>query len=323
MYLLIKKKKNLINNCKRSFTFVLFVLITMYMSAQRVPQYTQYMYNTISLNPAYVGNKGGMTILGLHRNQWAGSESSPKTYMFSLNSAIREDTMNVGLSIVNDQFGFTNDTYINLDYSYSIYVTNRNKLSFGLKGGIVNRNNNLGNLNPFQENDPAFEDGLGSQIKPSFGLGAYYNSDEFYVGVSALNILQNYQLNTNVLEDSEPIAQQITSYLIMGYVFEVHDSFKIKPTTLVKYTSGVPLQIDISLNTLIHDKFIVGAAYRHKAAVSGMFGFHINYYTLLGLSYDRDITKLSKLDGNYGSLELFLKFNLFNYEKRYLPPRFF
>ena len=42
--------------------------------AQQDAQYTQYMYNTVSVNPAYAGSRGNLSIAGLHRSQWLGLE---------------------------------------------------------------------------------------------------------------------------------------------------------------------------------------------------------------------------------------------------------
>jgi len=327
MYLYPKKVKKNKNDKKQIIVFVLLFAFTISLNAQLVPQYTQYMYNTISINPAYKGD-GGTNIVGLHRNQWLGIQSSPKTYMFSVNSAIREDKMNVGVSIIHTEFGQSKDTYFNLDYSYTLPVSEYDKISFGLKGGIVNRNVNFQNLDFFQDNDPAFQGNLRSQIRPSFGLGVYYNKEAFYLGLSALNILENYQLNTNVSGDDEAFSHDITSYLIMGYVYNLNESLKLKPTLLLKYIPNIPLQVDVSLNGLINDKIVVGMGYRFKAAFSALLGFHINDSTVLGLSYDRDSNKrIAIIDGNNGTIEVFFKFNLFNEakgtSKDKMPPRFY
>jgi len=299
---------------------LIIAILSASLQAQRVPQFTQYMYNTISINPAYVEDKGGMTVMALHRNQWLGIESSPKSYMLTLNSELKKDKMNGGISILHDNFGAGKDTYVNLDYSYRIYLSRSNTISFGLKAGILNRDNDFSNLTIYQQNDPSFQNDFASVIKPSFGLGVYYNSYDFYVGLSALNALENYQINTNSPIKSD---SQITSYLIAGYVFERSENFKLKPATLIKYVAGSPLQIDLSLNSLINDQIVAGLAYRYNSALSGIVGFHLNEKILMGLSYDRDVYDLGKIKGNIGSFELFLKFNIFASEERFLPPRFF
>lgn len=322
MWLPMISKRSKKYHAKRKLAgFICLLGITAVMVGQRVPQYTQYMYNTISINPAYDGNNGGLTIVGLHRNQWLGLDSSPKTYMLSVNSAFSDGKMNGGLSVVHDSFGFTQDTYFNLDYSYSLSFRNRNTLSFGIKAGVINRKNSFQDLNFFQANDPAFQNTIGSEIRPSLGVGAYFNNDTFYAGISALNLLQNYKLNTN--ESEMEIVEQGIFYGIMGYVFELNDSFKFKPAALIKYAKGAPIQFDLSLNALMYNKFIVGAAYRHESAISGLLGFYVKYNTLIGISYDRDITDISGIEDNFGSFELMIRFNLFNEHKKFLPTRFF
>lgn len=306
----------------QSYCFLIIIMLVFFKTqAQQTPQFTQYMYNTISINPAYTNEKGGLEITGLHRNQWVGIDSSPKTYMFSLNSSIKDDKMNIGLSTIYDDYGITKDIYINIDYSYGILFYNGSKLSFGIKGGINSRSNNYDELNFYQQNDPNFDENSSLEIRPSLGFGAYFNSESFYAGLSTSNVFSNYQINTNI--PSETVEQPINYYLIAGYIHEINENFKLKPSLLFKYVEGASLQLDLSLNTLLYNKVIFGAAYRHESAISGMFGFQLNKQCLIGMAYDKDTSELSQVENNSGSFELFLKFNFFNSAKRHSTPRFF
>ena len=104
------------------------------LQAQQDSQYTQYMYNTTSINPAYAGNREVLSINSLYRTQWVGLEGGPKTLSFSINTPIGDSPMGIGLSVVQDQIGPANETFAAVDFSYSIKTSNYTTLCFGLKG---------------------------------------------------------------------------------------------------------------------------------------------------------------------------------------------
>ena len=103
--------------------------------AQQDPQYTNYMYNTININPAYAGSRGALSIFGLHRSQWVGLEGAPTTNSFSVNTPIADSKVGLGVSFVNDALGVMDENTLSVDFSYTLDLNNRgSKLSFGLKG---------------------------------------------------------------------------------------------------------------------------------------------------------------------------------------------
>ncbi|HCQ76363.1 MAG TPA: hypothetical protein DIV44_06090, partial [Leeuwenhoekiella sp.] len=73
--------------------------------AQQDPQYTQYMYNPLVINPAYAGNRGVTSILLLHRSQWVGLDGAPSTQNLSVHSPIGLGKVGLGFSLVNDVLG--------------------------------------------------------------------------------------------------------------------------------------------------------------------------------------------------------------------------
>ena len=102
--------------------------------AQQDAQYTQYMYNTINVNPAYAGSRDVLSVFGLHRTQWVGLDGAPVTNAFSINSPIANSRLGVGLSFVNDRIGPTVENTVSADVSYSVPTSEDFKLSFGVKG---------------------------------------------------------------------------------------------------------------------------------------------------------------------------------------------
>jgi len=294
-------------------------------TAQQDPQYTQYMYNPIVVNPAYAGNRGVMSIMGLHRSQWVGLDGAPRTQTLSLHTPIANSRVGVGLSIVNDEIGPADETYAAADFSYSIPVGEGSKLSFGIKGGVHLLNVDFTRLNIFNPSDSRLQENVENRLSPTVGAGVYYHAERFHIGLSSPNLLQTDHFdNVNNTSATSFIAQErIHFFGTAGYVFDLNSEIKLKPATMVKVVSGAPLQVDLSGNFLFNEKFTVGAAYRWSAAVSAMVGFQVSEQMLLGFAYDRETTELGNAVYNDGSYELFARFELFNSYDKIITPRFF
>ncbi|WP_222984068.1 type IX secretion system membrane protein PorP/SprF [Flagellimonas meishanensis] len=314
------------SNTKRNHWILAALLCcSMYMGqAQQDAQYTQYMYNTQVINPAYAGNREVISFGVLGRTQWVSLEGAPATGTFTVNSPIGlYDNMGLGLSIVHDQIGPTIESNITVDYSYSIYLNALSKLSFGLKAGIDVLDVDYEKLNIFDSQDPLFQNNVDNQLQPQVGAGVYYNTDRFYAGFSVPNFLNTKHFDESTLNnvDAESIAvERLHYFLITGYVFDLSSNLKFKPASLVKMVSGSPVQWDISANFLINEKFTLGAAYRWTASFSALAGFQISNSIFAGVAYDYQSTNIENYSD--GSYEVFLRFDIFGGD-RIMTPRFF
>ena len=302
----------------RTKILIFALMLTCYSGfAQQDAQYTQYMYNTININPAYAGSRGVMSVFGLHRTQWVGLDGAPTTNTFSLNTPINNSNLGVGFSLVNDRIGPTSDNTISADISYTVTMNEAYKLSFGVKasGNIFNLDTDK--LDPAQANDPNLQN-FNNEFSPNFGAGVYLHSDKLYLGLSVPNFLQDSKYNDN---EVAVFQERMNFYFIGGYVFDVSPSIKFKPAVLTKMVAGSPLQVDASANFLFFDKFMLGGAYRWDAAVSALAGFQVTDGLFIGYSYDMETTNLRRY--NSGSHEVFLRFELFNKVSKMVSPRFF
>ena len=307
--------------------FIFINLACLGVKAQQDAQYTQYMYNTMSVNPAYAGSRGQFTAAALYRSQWLGLDGAPKTFTLNLHSPIRESRVGYGISIVNDDIGDGTVQETNFDavVSYTLDVSPDAKLSFGLKAGGHLLNLDFTKLNNF-DNEPISGDNIENKFSPNFGLGFYYHTSHFYAGISAPNLLEsdhfdNSQRDANTVQFLS--TERINFYLITGYVFDLNPDLKFKPAILTKVVGGAPLQLDLSASFLFNEKFSFGAAYRVDAAVSALAGFQVTDQIMLGLAYDRETTDLGGTQFNDGSFEIFLRFELLRSFQRTLSPRFF
>lgn len=296
---------------------------------QQDAQYTQYMYNTISVNPAYAGSRGVLSIVGLHRSQWVGLDGAPRTQTLTLNTPIGSNNrVGLGFSVVNDEIGPTDETYLNLDFSYTIPTSDHGKLSFGLKGGVHLLNVDFNKLTRYNANDFLFESNVDNKLSPNVGIGVYYHTNRFYFGLSAPNILETDHFDksstlSTATSTSYLAEERMNYYLITGYIFNLSNRVKFKPAVLSKLVFGAPLQVDISANFLLYDRLTLGAAYRWSAAFSAMAGFQVSDALMIGFAYDRETTELGKTQFNDGSYEVMLRFELFRKYNRMLTPRFF
>ena len=297
------------------FSFAL-VLTSMFNFAQQDAQFTQYMYNTININPAYAGSRGALSILALHRTQWIGLDGAPVTTTISMNTPFNESNLGLGLSIVNDKIGPTQENTISADISYSIPTSETFKLSFGMKATANLFSLDVNKLNPV-DNDPSLHD-FNNKFTPNIGAGIYLHSDKAYVGFSVPNFIETDRYNDN---EVAIFKEKINYYLIGGYVFDITSDIQFKPAGLLKIVQGAPLQADISGNFMFMEKLTVGIAYRWSAAMSGMVGFQISEGLHIGYGYDLETTHLDKY--NSGSHEIFLRYELFKNNNRMTTPRFF
>jgi type IX secretion system PorP/SprF family membrane protein len=295
--------------------------------AQQDAQYTQYMYNTMSVNPAYAGSRGQLSMAALYRSQWAGLDGAPETFTLNFHSPIRDSRIGYGVSVIHDNIGdgVVQETYLDAAVSYTIDVSQSAKLSFGLKaGGSLLSLDFSGLLNFDQE--PVDQENIDNQFAPNFGVGVYYHTDRFYAGLSAPNLLETEYFD-NDAQDSNEIqflsTERVNLYFITGYVFDLNYNLKLKPALLTKAVSGAPLQVDLSATFLYNEKFSFGAAYRWDAAISGLIGFQLSEQLMLGLAYDRETTALGGTQFNDGTFEIFLRWELVKTFQGMVSPRFF
>ena len=284
--------------------------------AQQDAQFTQYMYNTINVNPAYAGSRGAMSMFALHRTQWVGLDGAPVTNTVSMNTPLNESNLGLGVSLINDKIGPTTENTISADLSYTIPTSETWKLSFGIKATANLFDLDASKLNPVDAADPSLQNY--STFSPNIGGGLYWHSDKAYLGFSIPNFIA-----TNRYDDNEVaiFKERISYYLIGGLVFDLNDTVKFKPAFLTKMVEGAPLQVDVSTNFLFYDKFMLGVAYRWSASLSAMAGFQISDSLYVGYGYDRETTNLENY--NSGSHEIFLRFELFKNNNKITTPRFF
>lgn len=163
--------------------FAVSMLLALSSHAQQQPMYSQYMFNMMNINPAYAGSRGVTSMTALFRDQWVNMPGSPKTASVSVDMAVKQKKIGLGLQLYDDRLGVERTMGLNLAYAFRIQTSEKGTLSLGLQAGILNYRANYTELSTFQSNDPVFSQNVNG-ILPAAGAGIYYNSDKFYIGAS-------------------------------------------------------------------------------------------------------------------------------------------
>ncbi|GAA3559698.1 type IX secretion system membrane protein PorP/SprF [Snuella lapsa] len=286
--------------------------------AQQLPQFTQYMYNTISVNPAYAGSREALSIVGLHRSQWVGFDGGPITQTLSIHTPLRNDRIGLGLSFIQDDLGPENFSYLYGDFSYSIPTGTTGKLAFGLKAGFTQYS-----LDPdfqlSQSFDPTIR-GIEDRWSPNIGLGMFWHTDKWYLGLSAPRVLNT---DRNRDEGFEAL-ERLSYYFTGGYVFNLSKTVKFKPAYLIKATNGAPLSYDITANFLFNEKIWLGGSYRineSTGAFGGIVDFQVSRQLRVGYAYEKPLSDINNYTN--GTHEVLLMYEFKFISNKLKSPRYF
>lgn len=287
--------------------------------AQQEANYTQYMYNTMALNPAYTGTVQGLQANLLYRNQWVDVEGAPEIQNFGLHSPLRNERIGLGFHVINDKIGPSSELEINGDFSYKLKTSYSSILALGLNAGARVLNIDWSKGRFYDQDDVLLNDNIKNRWMPSLGAGAYFYSDKWYLGFSVPNFIRS-DYYSDVQE--AVLSDRIHYYVIGGYVFDLSPSLKFKPAFFSRIVSGAPLSVDISANFLLEEFLSLGASYRWDDSVSFLAGFQIFDSFFLGYSFDYTTSDFRKY--NNGTHEVILRYTLLNDSgKINSSPRFF
>ena len=292
--------------------------------AQQEPNYSQYMYNTMTINPAYVGSTDNFNITANYKAQFTGIDGAPETVNPGLETPVTYN-VGLGLNITRDALGPSEDLNVDGNFSYSIQLSSQTYLSFGLKAGfrLLNVDFRKGMFN--NPNDPAFMNNIDNKFLGVLGAGTYLFSDKWYLGLSTPKLLENNFGNNTSTGSNNIASEQRHYFLIAGSVFNLNSrkSLKFKPTTFVKVTNGAPIEADLTGVFIIQDQVEIGGMYRTGDAAGILLGYNFTNQLRFGYSFDWSFTNTT---GKYnsGSHEVMLRYD-FIYKGKFKirSPRYF
>jgi type IX secretion system PorP/SprF family membrane protein len=291
--------------------------------AQTEPMYSQYMYNMLGVNPAYAGNREALSLNFFQRNQWVGIKGAPKTTSISMDQSIKDGKLGWGIQVYDDRLGVEAASGLNGMLSTRIQVSEKGILSGGLSFGMMNYRINLNDVNNRNNpNDPSFISiDNPSKWNPSLGMGIYYNTDRFYAGLATPSILKARLASYENMITSIQTSNAFHLFANAGYVFDINEDVKLKPSTMIKMVSGAPIETDINLNVWLKDLLGFGASYRTGDAFVGMVELQATSNLRFGYAYDLPFNPLKYF--TRGSNELMLRYEFGNNKTKIKSTRYF
>lgn len=320
-------------------TILCFALLAsaFYAVAQQDAQYSQYMFNSLVINPAYAGYKESINLSALHRTQWVGFDGAPKTQSIVLDGSFNNDKVGLGLSIVNDKIGLQGQTNAYFNYAYRLKVGGSSTLAFGLGVGVAQFTLNNADANFEDPSDPNFAGGKLSFIAPDARVGVHFSNDKFYAGLSTTNLFSQV-IDYSSATKNLVVKQGRHIFLTAGYLVDITDFLKFKPSFLIKEDTKGPTNLDINNFFLLGEKVWIGGSYRTSInawkkssivgsvnaadAVVGLLEVYAGKGWRLGYAYDYSLSSIRGFDS--GSHEISLGLILGGKKDyRILSPRYF
>jgi type IX secretion system PorP/SprF family membrane protein len=294
---------------------------TLTVSGQQDPIFTQYMFNTQAVNPAYAGMWEKTGFISLVRKQWAGIDKSPFTQMVSFHSPMRNEYVGVGLNVINDRFAYEERLSVFADYAYELLLTPQRRLRLGMKFGFMNYQNPLTRYQLYPDGifDPAFQEDIDLKFLPNFGVGAFYYSEDFYLSFSIPKLVKNdFVENRN---NYSTLAEVRHAYFSTGYVFHLKPTLKFKPTMMMRAVMGAPVQIDFSANFLINEKLWLGTMVRTGDALCFVAQWIFDNNIRIGYAMDITFTEIYRQQN--GTYEITMSYSVDFYGRSYVRAKYF
>ena len=272
---------------------------------QQVPNFTLYKYNMNLINPATAGSKKESSVNLSFKSQMLGVSGAPETQVLSYTQPLKYN-LGMGISILNDAVFIQQNTAITADLSYKLKINHYNSLFFGLKIG-TGLGSNLFDTAGAQVGDTNFQENE-SFDRAQMGVGFYYQSEDYFLTLSAPNLLSGPIFTDNYIGGSKSVFKQVHIYAGGGYTYQLDRGYYLTSQMMVRYYNESPVAYDLSSTLNMYDEIEAGVNYRFKESVSiySMFKFQNNY--LVGISYE--MFTGAKIGGVFKnpSLELILRY---------------
>ncbi|GHA63043.1 PorP/SprF family type IX secretion system membrane protein [Pontibacter akesuensis] len=231
---------------------LLALLLTTAASAQQNPQYSQYIFNSMAINPAYAGSKNVLNLNAFHRSQWTGIEGAPTTQSLLVDGILANQRLGLGLGLTRDEIGAQTTSSIYANFAVKLPLSENAVISLGLAPGVVQTTLDGSKFGITE--DPSIPTGKETVIKPDVKIGAYLHTNRFYAGVSAADLLQ--------FDDMQQVEPERHYYFTTGYLFDVTPFVKLKPSVLIKEDFNAPSNVDLNAFVLLGERLWLGSSYR-------------------------------------------------------------
>lgn len=302
------------------YILLIIMLLPIGLMAQQDPQFNQYFFNPMGINPAYAGSRGMLSAALIHRSQWVGFEGAPTSQAFSVHLPSKDKKMGFGFQALNDVIGPKNTVAISGAYAYNVRLA-RGRLAFGLRASLYNYQFNWDNIE-FRENNSITPVGKESYLIPSFDFGMYYHDKKNYIGFELTHLNQGkLGVQSDNINLQNTVRQEAQAIITAGKAFRINRFVVYKPSILIKTANNKPAFVDINNSVLLRNKIWLGLSYRRGYGAVAIFEYNVNKALRVGYSYDISLTSLSRQNG--GSHEIFIGYDWNLFRSRVVSPRYF
>jgi len=309
---------------------LVLILISVAAYSQQDPQFNQYIFNELIINPAYAGSKELHNINATYSNQWTGFTGAPSTQTISYDGPIGKN-MGIGAHFINDRIGAQSHQGLFGSYAYRFRLSETWRMAFGLAAGISYFTIDGTQLISDNENDPAIPKTKQSSLRFDSKAGMFVHNERFYTGFSVSNLLGD------VIKSKDLMVAKSSRhyYLTAGYVFDLGKKLKFKPSFLIKEDFKSPTNIDVTAFFLYKEKLWLGASVRmntslwkqsldntlkHRNALAIMAEWNIIDRLRIGYAYTLTLTSLKNYSGHEIQLGYYFPTKV---EPKMKTPRYF
>lgn len=301
---------------KKYGMMLLLLTLTGWAKGQQLPQYSQYIFNGLHINPGYAGYKNDGYIQSTYRSQWVNFPGAPKTLSFTADFSANEGRMGFGVSFVNDRIGPTINTGGLLTYAYRIRTGSKSSLALGVSGGFSTYQIDPDLFSANDDKDPLIPEGKVSVDVPNLNSGLFFHSESFYMGFSVYNLIGKRAARQ---EDVALGYYDFHYFLTMGGLIDWGAAVKVKPSVLVKQVKGSPTNYDLNMMFLLGDKVWIGCSYRSNSrvfkdnlqkdlvqrnALASIVEFFATPDLRIGYAYDHNLNVLNSYRNNSHEVSL-------------------
>lgn len=256
--------------------------------AQQDAHFSQYMFNSLYINPAAAGLDGNAKFSLIHRSQWAGyGDGGPQTTVLNFSSPIMQMKSGAGATIVRDVIGAQSNIEAQFSYAYHLPLGPQGKLSIGARIGAFSKTLDFDKYKPTDPDDEnLMKSGTESQFKPDAAFGVWYKAEKYFGGISVNHLIKSeFDFGTKSLRN--PLSRHM--YVTGGYNYEANYSLILTPSVLVK-TDFNSYSFDVNAMATYNNKYWGGLSYRNADAITAVIGMAMLKDNNLRFGYAFDLT---------------------------------
>lgn len=316
---------------KIKFSILVFaiILLPLVLKSQQLPQFSQYLFNPIYINPAFAGYKGDTFIQTYIRKQWLGSEGAPVNFGIAADGFLNDKNIGIGFHAGAETIGFQRDYTFQGKFAYHLQLSRKSYLSMGSSFGFGNQKIDTEKIDPIQAYDPLLSTKFNSIFYPELSFGLFYYNPNYFFSAALNNLFftKSSTSNTDVIVNSKKSINASA-----GFVHEFMDEKSLEGSFLMLSDNRAPARFDFNLNFHMNEVFAFGVGTRNytnfitvfKQASSFSFMEVILFTEIklnnsLGMGYSFDYN----VNYSLNSHELSLSYTIKNKNLKILSPRYF